>query len=68
MAGGLYKAFKTSSFVWQIWQLFVPVATVDEVGKRKTRRRTEHKTNTGLIGTPHRSDLRKKETLFAVNE
>jgi hypothetical protein len=55
MAGGLYKAFKTPSFVWQIWQLPLLSAMVDEDGKKKTRRRTDHKTNIAFINTPRRS-------------
>jgi hypothetical protein len=61
MAGGLYKAFKTASCVWQIWQLFVPVAIVDEDGKKKTRRRTDHKTKTAFIDTPHRLYRQQEE-------
>jgi hypothetical protein len=58
MAGGLNSAFKTPSFVWQSWQLFVPVAMVDEDGKKKVRRRTDHKTNIAFMDTPRRSYLR----------
>jgi hypothetical protein len=55
MAGGLNNAFKAPSFVWQIWQLLMPVAMVDEDGKKKTRRRTDHKMNIAFINTPRRS-------------
>jgi len=52
MAGGLNSAFKIPSFVWQSWQLLVPVEVVDEDGKERTSRRTDHKTNIAFINTP----------------
>ena len=68
MAGGLYKAFRTDSFVWQILQLFVLSAMVDDDGKERTRRRTNHKMNIALINTPRRSYRQQGQCLFAVNE
>jgi hypothetical protein len=68
MAGGLNRAFRTPSLVWQTWQLLVPVAIVDEDGKKKTRRRTDHKTNIAFINTPRRSYRQLRTMLFAVNK
>jgi hypothetical protein len=55
IAGGLNRAFKTPSFVWQIWQLFGPAAIVNDDGKKKVRQMTDHAMNFNIINTPCRS-------------
>jgi hypothetical protein len=67
MAGGLNNAFKAPSFVWQIWQLLMPVAMVDVDGKKKTRSKTEQRTKSAFIML-HADRTVDMRTLFAVNE